>query len=252
MMIFVTGDTHGEFNRFSSQRFPEGRDLTRSDYVIIAGDFGGVWSNSPEEQYWLDWLDDKPWTTLFVDGNHENFSRLAQLPVVDFCGGHAHEVRPGVLHLMRGEVFDIPSDSRGTPTKRFFVMGGARSHDIDDGILEPTETDRIRRWAKRRKRFRINGVSWWPEEMPSGEEISKASFALDKINYGCDYIVTHSAPSALLPFLAVLPEPDELTNFLEGVAVATRFERWYFGHYHDDKIIWGKFRCIYEDIERIE
>lgn len=39
------------------------------------------WSGSNEEKYWLDWLGDRPWTTLFVDGNHECFPHLAELPV---------------------------------------------------------------------------------------------------------------------------------------------------------------------------
>ena len=75
-MIFVTGDTHGNFQRFGSKYFPEQKEMSRSDYVIICGDFGGVWSDTPNERYWLDWLEDKPFTTLFVDGNHENFSLL--------------------------------------------------------------------------------------------------------------------------------------------------------------------------------
>ena len=50
------------------------------DYVVIAGDFGGLWDGSQKDQYWLDWLNKKPFTTLFVDGNHENFDLLNTLP----------------------------------------------------------------------------------------------------------------------------------------------------------------------------
>ena len=38
-MIYITGDTHAEFKRFSKKVF----DATENDYVIICGDFGGVW-----------------------------------------------------------------------------------------------------------------------------------------------------------------------------------------------------------------
>ena len=72
MSIYITGDTHGDFHRFSADNFPEGKTLTKEDYVIICGDFGGIWDvekSSPQEKYWLDWLDNKPWTTLFCDGN---------------------------------------------------------------------------------------------------------------------------------------------------------------------------------------
>ena len=54
--------------------------MTKEDYVIICGDFGGVWNKeveNKEEKHLLDWLEEKPFTTLFVDGNHEN---LCQCP----------------------------------------------------------------------------------------------------------------------------------------------------------------------------
>ena len=77
MSIRVTGDCHGNFTRFSSENFPEGKELTKNDYIIILGDWGGIWSQTENknENHWLKWLDEKPWTTLFIDGNHENYDR---------------------------------------------------------------------------------------------------------------------------------------------------------------------------------
>ena len=102
-MIYLTGDTHAEFNRFSRKIF----DASENDYVIICGDFGGVWNESSYQKYWLDWLAAKPWTTLFVDGNHENYDLLASYPVSQWHGGKVHYIRPNVIHLMRGQVFVI-------------------------------------------------------------------------------------------------------------------------------------------------
>ena len=42
MAIFITGDTHGDFSRLLPAAFHEQRDLTKEDYLIICGDFGGV------------------------------------------------------------------------------------------------------------------------------------------------------------------------------------------------------------------
>ena len=39
-MIFVTGDCHSEFQKFSTAAFPEQREMTKDDIVIICGDFG--------------------------------------------------------------------------------------------------------------------------------------------------------------------------------------------------------------------
>ena len=73
-MIYITGDTHSDFTRFSTDKFPIQSEMTKNDYVIICGDFGGVWIYLVEntyEKYWLDWLNEKNFTTLFIDGNHE-------------------------------------------------------------------------------------------------------------------------------------------------------------------------------------
>lgn len=82
-MIFATGDTHGFFLRFTIEHFLEQKQMGREDYVIICGDFGGLWNDSPEEWYWLNWLNDKPFTTLWVDGNHENYDMLKDIPIED-------------------------------------------------------------------------------------------------------------------------------------------------------------------------
>ncbi len=38
-MIYITGDTHGEFGRrFNTDVFPEQKEMTKDDYVIICGD----------------------------------------------------------------------------------------------------------------------------------------------------------------------------------------------------------------------
>ena len=73
MSVYITGDTHGGFQRFGMKYFPEQKEMSREDCVIITGDFGGLWGGTPAEKYWLDWLEDKPFTTAFLDGNHENF-----------------------------------------------------------------------------------------------------------------------------------------------------------------------------------
>ena len=110
-MIYITGDTHGGFQRFATDYFPQQKQMSRDDYAIITGDFGGVWDDSPREAYWLDWLEEKPFTTLFVDGNHENFDRLGELPVHQWQGGKVRYIRPHVLHLMRGQIFEINGTS---------------------------------------------------------------------------------------------------------------------------------------------
>ena len=97
-MIYITGDTHGEFERFGSNCF----DAAKGDYVIICGDFGNLWDNSNSEKYWRKWLREKAFTVLFIDGNHENFDMLSAYPVTEWNGGKAHKIADNIIHLMRG------------------------------------------------------------------------------------------------------------------------------------------------------
>ena len=55
----------------------------------------------------LDWLERLPFTLAFVCGNHENYDALARYPVAEWRGGKVHCIRPHVLHLMRGQIFEL-------------------------------------------------------------------------------------------------------------------------------------------------
>ena len=74
-MIYITWDCHADWTKFSSNAFPEQKEMTRNDFVIVCGDFG-IWHDTPQERYWLNWLEEKNFTICFVCGNHENFDRL--------------------------------------------------------------------------------------------------------------------------------------------------------------------------------
>ena len=177
-MVLVTGDCHGNFARFEQKHFSEQANMTKDDTVIIAGDFGGVWFGDSRDDETLDWLERLPFTLVFVCGNHENYDALARYPVAEWHGGKVHRIRPHVLHLMRGQIFELES-------YRFFTMGGAKSHDIEDGILEPDAPEFEQRvmtlQRKPRARYRINHISWWAQELPSDEEYAEARRNLDAV-----------------------------------------------------------------------
>ena len=103
MKIFATGDTHGNFERFRPEYFPEGQELTKEDVVLQLGDFGGVWFGDERDDEALDWLKGLPFTVAFVSGNHENYDALVKYPIENWHGGRVQHIRPHVLHLMRGQ-----------------------------------------------------------------------------------------------------------------------------------------------------
>lgn len=250
-MIFITGDCHGNFERLNGSIFPEQNEMTKEDYVIICGDFGGVWNNDKEskmETMVLDWLDCKPFTTLFVDGNHENFDRLYGYPIEEWSGGKIHRIRPSVMHLIRGQVFEIDG-------KTIFTFGGASSHDTDGGILELDDPD----FKKKRceldkgwKPYRINHMSWWKEELPSDEEMEEGRRNLLKNGNKVDFVVTHCCSSSTAALLSQgLYKPDMLTDYLEEIRQKVSFKKWFFGHYHDNRNVNAKEILLWEQIIRI-
>ena len=229
-MIYLTGDTHGtiEIGKLSRANLAVERvEPGEGDFVIILGDFGLVFAadgQSAEERWWLKWLDEKPWTTLFIDGNHENFARLNALPEEEWRGGRVHRVSESVLHLMRAQIFEIDGRS-------FFTMGGAASHD---------------------RQFRKEGRSWWPEELPSEEELARADAALDGCGRRVDYVLTHCAPTLVQGRINPTFLPDRLTEYLQHVRDTTAFHRWYFGHYHIDREYDDGFCALYDCVVPIE
>lgn len=247
-MIYATGDTHGNFRRFEPEFFPEQAEMGRDDYVIICGDFGGVWGGKKTENKMLDRLESLPFTLLFVSGNHENFDLLAKYPVEEWRGGRIQRIRPHVIHLMRGQVFELDGYT-------FFTMGGASSHDIEDGILDPAAPGFKELYADLRNtggRFRVKHRSWWEEELPSPEEYEEAKKNLERVGYKVDYIITHCAPSSIVDLLSGgRYDHDHLTDFLEEVKARADFHYWLFGHYHDNKIVDDRFVLLWEQIVKV-
>ena len=247
-MIYITGDTHSDFSRFTEENFPIQSEMTEDDYVIICGDFGGVWTfegESSREKELLDWLDNKNFTTLFVDGNHENYTRLYNYPIEEWKGGKVHKIRDSVLHLMRGEIFDIDN-------KKIFAFGGAKSHDIQDGILNLDEEEKIYEYRKRGAYFRIRDFSWWDLELPTNQEMENGIENLEKINYEVDYIISHCCPTSIQALINSTNKRDILTDYLQQISEKCTFKRWYFGHYHDYKQVNSQFALLYENIVPLE
>ena len=226
-MIYITGDTHGtiDWEKINTTRFPEQRDLTREDHLIILGDFGGVWDGGEQDRYIIKTYEKRNFTTLFVDGNHENHDLLDAYPVKAWNGGKVHFISDHVIHLMRGQVYEIDG-------VRIFAMGGAESTD---------------------KAYRREGVSWWAREMPSNEEYEEAVRNLEKYGFDVDIVLTHCAPEGYLGKVVCNRAENRLTKFLDALITeyGLTFKHWYFGHYHRD-LEWDKFSIMYSKIRKFE
>lgn len=229
MAVYLTGDIHGMLDdRFEVWNFPEGEELTHDDYLIILGDFSMPY-DMLEDDSGLRELNAKPWTTLFIDGNHEQHDYLASLPESEWHGGIAHRY-PGyrnIIHLIRGEVYEIDG-------RTFFCMGGAQS--MDKAIQQE--------WG-----------TWHPEEMPDEAEYANAEQNLARHDWEVDFVLTHTCANRMLEtaiggngFANTEIITDELTDFLDNLEDRLQYKHWFFGHLHSDCDLDDRHTLLFQSI----
>ena len=225
MSFIITGDTHATIDIGKVTQYFYGREdeYTKEDYLIICGDVGVCGFLASEEAETRRILRNLPVTTLFIDGNHENFEQLNSYAIDEWNGGKVHFIENDIIHLMRGQVYQIDGTS-------FFTFGGAYSID---------------------KMYRVEGVSWFPEEMPSKEEYEEGWRNLERAGFQVDYILSHSAPREVVAAMGYGELSDgeiRLRQYLQRVADSVDFTAWYFGHFHEDTEVEDQFFCLYDEM----
>lgn len=250
-MIYITGDCHGNFKRFTKkERLRSKYQPTAGDYVIVLGDFGLVWIDDKEFEYNCEWLSKLPFTILFIDGNHDNHDMLGSYPIEEWHGGKVHHiVKDKIIHLMRGQIFTIENYS-------FFVMGGGQSHDVEGGVLDRSDTDFKQKKAFARKNnlnYRIVGESWWSQELPSEREYAEGLRNLAKADFKVDFILSHSLPKAQQEILIAQGElqrkleVNALTEYFDYLHTKVDYMLWFSGHVHKDAVMDIQHIIVYQD-----
>lgn len=218
-MIYITGDTHGNYDDFI-HRIQKIGAVTEKDIVIICGDFGFVGKPASLEK-----LSEEKYTIAFCDGNHENFDLLYQYPAEVWNGGKIHRISDNIIHLMRGQVFGI-----GGMT--FFSFGGAYSPD---------------------KSRRTEHINWWKQELPCAEEYREAAKNLEMCAYEVDYVITHTVPLSVIYRMGIQPDRHdiELIGYLDWLRDNLKFKRWFAGHFHLDET-YDNIDLLFSDVTALE
>lgn len=207
--------------KLNSKNFPTGNSLTKNDIVIILGDAGLVWDGSKTDMYWRKWLNDKPWTTFCVLGNHENYNLIEQIPIVDKFGGKVRQVESSIFYAVSGEIYNFNE-------KKALVVNGADSID---------------------REFRKPNISWWEQEQITEDSVIKAKKSLKKVNDKIDLLLTHTGGSLVTNYLGFVPTTSDLL-LDQIIAVIKGNYRHLLGHYHVDMSFDNK-RIMYDDIIEI-
>lgn len=215
-MIYVTGDTHGDYNSLSDRQL--GR-LKKGDKLIITGDFGFIWNNSKEELNNLKKLGKKKYDILFVEGAHENFEKLGEYPEVDLYQGKGYKIDHNIYCLKRGEIYMIDG-------KSVFALGGGLPPYED----EPRDD---------------------PPSMPTDDELKAAVDNIQRHKRRVDLIVTHEAPASVKRMIDRSATVNDLNIFLDTVMKNTRYGKWYFGALHQDRQVSDSLICVFEEVHKV-
>lgn len=224
-MIYLTGDTHGNFERIA--RFCARMGTKPSDIMIILGDAGinfyGGWRALQTKEF----IRALPITLFCIHGNHEQ--RPATIPSyteIEWHGGiaYAEEQFPSILFAKDGEVYNLNG-------LQAIVIGGAFSID----------------WM-----YRIPGRSWWPDEQPSKEIKASVERKLEEFGWNIDIVLSHTVPLKYEPVEVFLPGIDQdkvdktTEEWLDYIEERLNYGKWYAGHYHTNKAF-GRLHLLFEE-----
>lgn len=229
-MIYITGDTHGHFDRIVE--FCEKTGTSKDDIMIILGDAGinyyGSGDRSRKKR-----LQKLPITLFCIHGNHEQRPEAIETyRLDDFCGGKVYieDAFPYIKFAKDGQIYNFDG-------REFIVIGGAYSVD---------------------KFYRIaRGANWFPNEQPSPEIKADVVATLDARGWNVYGVLSHTCPVKYEPtevFLAMIDQStvDKTTEeWLNSIEEKLDYEKWYCGHYHTEKKI-DKLRFMFEDIAELK
>lgn len=226
-MIFVTGDTHGSFDRVCS--FCKRMNTTKDDVLIILGDAGLNFYGGIRDYCKKELLQSTPITIFAIHGNHERRPQTIETyKEKKWNGGIVfyEEEYPNILFAKDGEVFDL----EGLKT---IAIGGAYSID---------------------KEYRIRGISWWEDEQPSEETKAYVEKKLDSLNWKVDVVLSHTVPLKYEPVEVFMPGIDQslvdksTEEWLDSLESRLSYRTWYAGHYHTAKKV-DKLELMFENFD---
>ena len=225
-IVYLTGDTHGQFDRVEA--FCHQREVEKENTFIILGDVGLNYFGDFRDQQKKAQLAQLPCTFFCIHGNHEQrpTPRMGY-QLREYHGGAVwvEPQFPNIVFAVDGEIYDFCGYS-------CLVIGGAYSVD---------------KWYRLAR-----GLHWWPDEQPSEEIREKVEAALDRRDWQIDIVLSHTCPLKYEPREVFLKGLDQSTvdksteEWLDRIESKLRYERWYCGHYHTEKQI-DKLRFMFED-----
>lgn len=229
-MIYITGDTHGRFERLSN--FCKKMNTSKEDVLIILGDVGLNYYKNKKDRKNKEFVKDLPITLFCIHGNHEmRPCHIKTYRLKQFCGGNVwyEKEYPNILFAKDGEIFKFLIDNILYKT---IVIGGAYSVD---------------------KYYRLSyGYCWFEDEQPDAKIKTYVEKQLEKESMEVDIVLSHTCPLKYEPTEWYLPNLNQSTvdksteKWLDYIEEHIKYKKWYCGHYHGNKKI-DKLYFLFED-----
>lgn len=216
-MIFITADTHGEYERFCDKQL---KPLKIGDTLIVLGDFGFIWNNDKPETKMLKKISKLHFKVLFIDGKNENLTAIDTYPEVMYHGAAAREIyKNKIYYIKRGEILELES-------KKIMCFGGA-----DSFIPE----------------FKFE------QYIPGQTDFETCVANLSQHGNKVDYILTHLPSGKINRFINLeSSHTSGLMEFFDAVTDNVEYTKWYFGSVHQDKHISSKAQAVYRNVIQIK
>lgn len=244
-MIYITGDTHGSFERFAKIKdFCKEHGTTIKDTMIILGDSGINYYEDARDNQLKDFIVTIPITFFCIHGNHEQ--RAECLIPYKFRYGNEYyftiseEQYPNIQFALDDYSYVIEG-------KTFIVYGGGYSVDKEMRLMMQDAG--------------YSGYKYWENELPSDEIINEWRQSIQAIKniyfYSNPIILSHTCPKKYTPYEAFLPNIDQskvdtrLEEFLDEVEETLDYRDWYCGHFHINKNI-DKIHFLFDNIVEVK
>lgn len=227
-MIYITGDTHGNFDRVEA--FCDRFHTRKSDTLIILGDVGLNFYGDERDEQRKRFVSQLPITLLCIHGNHEMRPRTitGKYRMTFYLKGlvYVEDAYPNIFFAEDGTVFTINHHQT-------LVCGGAYSVD---------------------KPWRIaTGNRWFSDEQPDEETKQYIENVLDFRGNHFDVFLTHTCPARFMPHDAFLEGIDQSTvdksteEWLDRIYEGNTFDHWFCGHYHINRKV-DNVHFLFDDI----
>lgn len=229
-MIYLTGDTHGNFTRI--KEFCDKMNTKKEDILIILGDAGVNFNGGPRDKQKKDFLKDLPVTLFCIHGNHERRPETIETyKEVSWNGGtvYREDEYPSINFAKDGEIYELDK-------KKILVIGGAYSADKQIRLLR--------------------GWLWFPDEQPSEEIKERVENKLDDIGWKVDIVLSHTTPLKYEPIETFISGIDQskvdtsTEEWLDKIEEKLDYRKWYCGHFHTAKKV-DKLQIMFEDYDTL-